>query len=127
MYTSCGIYSRDRLCVRHRTGAFSQYTQKHSERYGARTEKQTAARCKRNSRLIVLVVRLANFGLLYILKYWNFTAELLQPLASRISESAQVPTISLLMPLGVSFFMFQSVGYVIDVSPSESTSLKGIS
>ena len=78
-------------------------------------KKQTAARCKRNSRLIVLVTCLANFGLLYILKYWNFTAELLQPLASRISESAQVPTISLLMPLGVSFFMFQSVGYVIDV------------
>ena len=78
-------------------------------------KKQTAARCKRNSRLIVLVACLANFGLLYILKYWNFTAELLQPLASRISESAQVPTISLLMPLGVSFFMFQSVGYVIDV------------
>ena len=33
------VYSRDRLCVRHRTGAFSQYTQKRSERYGARTEK----------------------------------------------------------------------------------------
>ena len=78
-------------------------------------KKQVAARCKRNSRLIVLAACLANFGLLYILKYWNFTAELLQPLASRISESAQVPTISLLMPLGVSFFMFQSVGYVIDV------------
>lgn len=78
-------------------------------------KKQTAARCKRASRLVVLAACLLNFGLLYILKYWNFTAELLQPLVSRVSESAQVPVISLLMPLGVSFFMFQSVGYVIDV------------
>lgn len=28
----------------------------------------------------VLVACLANFGLLYVLKYWNFTADLFQPL-----------------------------------------------
>jgi D-alanyl-lipoteichoic acid acyltransferase DltB (MBOAT superfamily) len=79
------------------------------------TKKQTAERCRRYSKLIVLAACLLNFGLLYVLKYWNFTAELLQPLADRVSSSAAIPMISLIMPLGVSFFMFQSVGYVIDV------------
>lgn len=70
---------------------------------------------KKYRQLVVLFTCLANFVLLYILKYWNFTAELFQPLVDRIFHGAQIPLSSLLLPLGVSFFMFQSVGYVIDV------------
>lgn len=66
---------------------------------------------KGRRRLTVLGVCLLNFGLLYFLKYWNFTVELLSPLFGL----GRKPAISLLMPLGVSFFMFQSVGYVVDV------------
>ena len=70
---------------------------------------------KKYRQLVVLCTCLANFVLLYILKYWNFTAELFQPLVDRFFHGAQIPLSSLLLPLGVSFFMFQSVGYVIDV------------
>ena len=78
-------------------------------------KKAVAARCKRYRRLVVLAACLLNFGLLYFLKYWNFTAQLLQPLADRVAHGRQLPVSDLLLPLGVSFFMFQSVGYVIDV------------
>lgn len=78
-------------------------------------KKAVAERCKRYRRLVVLWVCLLNFGLLYFLKYWNFTAGLLQPLADRLWSGAQIPLSHLLLPLGLSFFMFQSVGYVIDV------------
>lgn len=61
----------------------------------------------------MLVACLLNFGLLYVLKYWNFTADLFLPLADR--AGVQLPLSELVLPLGVSFFMFQSVGYVIDV------------
>lgn len=77
--------------------------------------KAVAARCKRQRRLVVLVACLLNFVLLYLLKYWNFTAQMLQPLLDRLGTGAQLPVSHLLLPLGVSFFMFQSVGYVIDV------------
>ena len=73
------------------------------------------ARALRSRRAIVLAVCLLNFGLLYVLKYWNFTAELIAPLVDRVAKGKSVPTVRLLMPLGVSFFMFQSVGYVVDV------------
>ena len=64
---------------------------------------------------MVLFACLANFVLLYILKYWNFTAELLQPLADQVSPGSQIPLSELVLPLGISYFIFQSVGYVIDV------------
>lgn len=81
----------------------------------AERKKEAAAVCRRRSRLVCLAVILLNFGLLYFLKYWNFTAGLIQPLAERVFHGARVPLSRLLLPLGVSFFMFQSAGYVIDV------------
>ncbi len=75
----------------------------------AEQRKAVAAKVKRLRRLVVLAAVLANFGLLYYLKYWNFTLSLLGRLG------AGLPAHTLLLPLGISFFMFQSIGYVIDV------------
>lgn len=54
-------------------------------------------------RLTVAVSLILNFGMLYMLKYWDFTA-----------ESIGLSPLGLVLPLGVSFYIFQSVGYVID-------------
>lgn len=62
-------------------------------------------RIKRRKKWVVLAVALANFGLLYVVKYLDFTADLL-----RLPR----PGLELVLPLGLSFYMFQSVGYVID-------------
>ena len=78
-------------------------------------KKAITARYKPYRRAVVLVACLANFGLLYVLKYWNFTADLFQPLADQLRPGTQIPLSELVLPLGISFFMFQSVGYVIDV------------
>lgn len=78
-------------------------------------KKAVTAKYKPYRRAVVLVACLANFVLLYILKYWNFTADLLQPLADTLAPGSQIPLSELVLPLGVSFFMFQSVSYVIDV------------
>ena len=64
-------------------------------------------RSKKNA--VVLLTCLVNFGLLYFLKYWGFTAEVLDQVTG---ISLAVP--DLLMPLGISFYIFQSIGYVID-------------
>lgn len=77
----------------------------------AEEKKMGLSRIKKRKQLTVLLVTLANFGLLYVLKYWNFTASALQ----NISGGALVlPTLDLLMPIGISFYMFQSIGYVVD-------------
>lgn len=71
-----------------------------------RAEKE---RLTRKKKLVVLAALLANFGLLYVLKYWSFTVEQLQPLFGGKLRSADF-----VLPLGVSFYTFQAVGYVID-------------
>lgn len=63
----------------------------------------------RKKKQVVLAACLLNFGLLYILKYWSFTAEVINN-----ASGLHLPAPDLLMPLGVSFFTFQSIGYVID-------------
>ena len=66
-------------------------------------------RIRKQKKWVVLAACLLNFGLLYVLKYWSFTAEVLGGLTGRTLYAPD-----LLMPVGVSFFIFQSVGYVID-------------
>ena len=68
-------------------------------------DKAGAERVKRRKKWVVLVTLLADFGLLYAVKYLDFTADLLH---------LPRPEFELVLPLGLSFYMFQSVGYVID-------------
>lgn len=75
----------------------------------AEERKAALARIKRAKRRVVAFAALISFGMLYVIKYWDFTAQALDGLG------LELPRLELLMPLGVSFFIFQSVGYVIDV------------
>lgn len=65
---------------------------------------------KRKKRLIAASVMILNFGLLYIVKYWDFTA-----LSINSAFGSALPELELIMPMGISFYMFQSIGYVIDI------------
>ena len=56
---------------------------------------------------------LLNFGILFALKYLNFLAGGIMHLISGASYDVQI--ISLLLPLGISFYTFQATGYLIDV------------
>lgn len=73
-------------------------------------KKETQKACKKSQRGIMLLALVLNFGILLYFKYWN---TLLQ-IGSSLTGSSLAP-VSLIMPLGISFYMFQSVGYVIDV------------
>lgn len=66
---------------------------------------------KRRKQLVVALTAVANFGLLYLVKYWDFTADVMANLST---GRVQLPRLDLLMPMGLSFYMFQSMGYVID-------------
>lgn len=65
---------------------------------------------RRRKRLISAAVLLCNFLLLFFVKYWDFTADGINSI-----PGIQLPEINLLVPLGISYYMFQSIGYVIDV------------
>jgi len=58
---------------------------------------------------------LLNFGILAVLKYSTFFIESFNSLLPRLHGSAELPYVNLLLPLGISFYTFQSLGYIIDV------------
>ena len=70
---------------------------------------------KAKRRIVVFTVAL-NLGILAFLKYYNFFSGSVNSLLALSGTSFSLPTLKLFLPLGISFYMFQSIGYVLDVS-----------
>ncbi len=60
-----------------------------------------------------------NLSLLFVFKYWNFAARSLTWLLQGMGITEQVPECHLLLPVGISFYTFQALGYTIDVYREE--------
>lgn len=57
----------------------------------------------------------ANFGLLFSFKYFNFFAASLNGLFTTFHTPVSIPALDVLLPVGISFYTFQEVSYVVDV------------
>lgn len=77
-------------------------------------KKKRKNRIKIKKRWIIAFTMLLNFGVLGWLKYYNFAVENLNYLFH-----AGLTPVPLLLPLGISFYTFQSIGYIIDVYHSK--------
>ena len=67
---------------------------------------------KRRSKLILIMTIILNIGILFFFKYYNFFAGEFARLLN-IGDSKVL--INLILPVGISFYTFTSLGYVIDV------------
>lgn len=67
----------------------------------------------KKKRIIMLCTVVLNLGILAFLKYFNFLTGSLNNLLSGTNLS--IPALKLFLPLGISFYTFQSVGYLVDV------------
>ena len=72
-------------------------------------------RTTRRKRLVMALALVLNFGILAFLKYYNFFAGSLNEVLGALSIELSAPTLKLFLPLGISFYTFQSMGYVVDV------------
>ena len=69
---------------------------------------------RRRKRLLVLTV-LMNLGVLGLFKYFDFGVAQLSALLSALGFHAPRLALELTLPIGISFFTFESMSYVIDV------------
>ncbi|MCD6346221.1 MAG: MBOAT family protein [Bacteroidales bacterium] len=70
----------------------------------------------KKARLPYLLLSLfTNLGLLFTFKYFNFFSHSLNFLFQQINLSQSVPSINVLLPVGISFYTFQTLSYSIDV------------
>ncbi|MEG0839193.1 MAG: MBOAT family O-acyltransferase [Hydrogenoanaerobacterium sp.] len=70
----------------------------------------------RKKKYIIISVLIFNFGILAFLKYAGFFAGNLNKVFSIVGMDTSIPILNLILPLGISFYTFQAIGYLIDVS-----------
>ena len=71
---------------------------------------------KVTARKVLLGVSLvANLGLLGVFKYYNFFIESLSEAVTLFGQQLDIATLSWVLPVGISFYTFQTLSYSIDV------------
>lgn len=68
------------------------------------------SRCRSRARELMALDAVLNIGILFICKYLNFTISVINGLFR-----TDLGTVPLRLPIGISFFTFQALSYVIDV------------
>ena len=75
------------------------------ERFGGKT-----------ARRVVMIAGLGvNLGILGFFKYYNFFGEVLSRVFGAMGFAMQAPRLDVLLPVGISFYTFQALGYMLDV------------
>ena len=87
----------------------------HKSEWSRDDKKKYKNKTKVRMRLVMTLALLLNFGILAFLKYYNFFAGSLNDLLGAFSFDFSAPSLKLILPLGISFYTFQSMGYIVDV------------
>lgn len=58
-------------------------------------------------------------GVLFVFKYYAFTAESIEKIFALFHIVVRMPAFDVLLPVGISFYTFQGIGYMIDVYRGE--------
>jgi alginate O-acetyltransferase complex protein AlgI len=66
-------------------------------------------------KLLLLASLTTNLGLLFFFKYFNFFGDTVNHLFDKFNIFSRVPAYDFLLPVGISFYTFQTLSYTIDV------------
>jgi alginate O-acetyltransferase complex protein AlgI len=77
---------------------------------------------KRKKWLIISLI--SNLGILFGFKYFNFFSEEIQILFNHYNIFYEVPFFNVLLPVGISFYTFQTLSYTIDVYNNKTPAQK---
>lgn len=69
---------------------------------------------KRKMKIVIAVGFILNLGMLVYFKYTNFLIESINAVLAGF-HIAPVNTVDILLPVGISFYIFQALGYIVDV------------
>lgn len=78
--------------------------------------RQISNATSRRSKNFWLTIGVAlSLGILATFKYANFFIDTLAAILTQMGINADLPTLNVLLPIGISFFTFQGIAYTIDV------------
>ena len=85
------------------------------EVYSKEERKNYKELVKRQKKSVMLVGLLLTLALLIFFKYTNFFIDNVNSVFQKIGSEREIENIDLILPMGISFYTFQSIGYLIDV------------
>lgn len=81
---------------------------------------------RENKRILFIISITVNLSLLFIFKYYNFFTESFLALFNISGEYTYYSSINIILPLGISFYTFQVISYLVDVMNGRSSPCKSI-
>lgn len=78
-------------------------------------KKIASSDCSKRRLRLLYVSLFANLGVLGAFKYFDFFLDSLVALLVSVGYRANTPSLELILPIGISFYTFQTMGYAIDV------------
>lgn len=69
----------------------------------------------RRRRAVMIAALLLNLGVLCVFKYFHFALEQFNAISRLFGADGIRDTVRFIVPLGISFYTFQSIGYLVDV------------
>ena len=69
----------------------------------------------KNRKAILILVSILCLGILFFFKYFNFVSETVYNVMGIFAIKMNPVTLNLILPVGISFYTFQTLSYVIDV------------
>lgn len=95
------------------------YLAAHKADMDRKEKKLYKTRQTKKKRRIVLVTVILNLGILIVLKYSGFLAANVNRILGAAGIQARIPVFGFLLPLGISFYTLQSIGYLVDLYREE--------
>ncbi len=96
-------------------GRVEAYIAEHKAELSRDERKAYKAAQKKKQKAVFLLVLLLNLGILAVLKYTNFAIGNVNSLVHAFGGKKQFALADFVLPMGISFYTFQSLGYLIDV------------
>ena len=72
-------------------------------------------RCQARKKLFLVLGIVIPFGILFVFKYFDFFFDSVDSIMHTIGLPFHKTTLRIVLPIGISFFTFQTVGYLVDV------------
>lgn len=91
------------------------YLKEHKAQMSKEERKAYKASVKSSQRRWMLVCLLFNLGILAVLKYTNFFISNVNFFLDVFGSGKQLSFLNLILPMGISFYTFMAVGYLLDV------------
>ena len=95
------------------------YLKENKEKLSKENIKEYKNKIQKRKKLVITITILMTLSMLIVMKYTSFILENISTIINKLNIDFTTPAWKFILPLGISFYTFTSIGYAIDVYRGE--------